>query len=133
MQYNREYYEDLIIGEYEYTVNGLVVINTLPEIDIVYNNQRQHNIGGNFVIDYNEFIMWKCLECPPNEIRLMLTIKDVSTNRLADMFLRRTTNVFGQEIMKVKIANVNRVNYHLGESLPPDFSLPQGEFTMIKQ
>lgn len=57
MQYNREYYEDLIIGEYEYTVNGLIVMNTLPEIDIVYNNQRQHNIGGNFVIDYNEFIM----------------------------------------------------------------------------
>lgn len=63
----------------------------------------------------------------------MLIITDVSTDRVANIFLRRTTNVFGQEIMKVKIANVNRVNYHLGESLPPDFSLPQGEFTMIKQ
>lgn len=130
MQYNGSYYEDLIIGEYQYAVNGIERVNTLSQINTVYNNQKRHNICGNFIIYNNETRMWKCPECFPNEKRLLLTIEDVSTGRVADLFMRKM-NVSGQDVAKVKISNVMR-NFSANPN-PPEFSLPQGEFVMVKQ
>ncbi|KGO85101.1 hypothetical protein Q764_14245 [Flavobacterium suncheonense GH29-5 = DSM 17707] len=130
MQYNTEYYEDLIIGEYQYTVNGVDVSNTLSQINTIYNNQRKHNIEGNFIIDFNEFRMWQCPECNPNEIRLKLSINDVSTGRVAKLFIRRM-NVSGQDVIKVKISHIMRD--FSNNPNPPDFTLPKGEFVMVKQ
>lgn len=39
-QYNGRYYEDLIIGEYQYIENGIERVNTLSQINTVYNDQR---------------------------------------------------------------------------------------------
>lgn len=58
-QYNGRYYEDLIIGEYQYIENGIEKANTLNQINTVYNDQRSHNIDGNLIVD-NNFRMWKC-------------------------------------------------------------------------
>lgn len=130
-QYNGRYYEDLIIGEYQYIENGIEKVNTLIEINTVYNNQRVHNIDGNFVVN-NNFREWKCPACPTNEKRLSLSIRDVATERYAHIGMRRTLEN-GQEVMKIKISHVSGGNtYEVGQPLPPDFSLPQGEFTFIK-
>jgi hypothetical protein len=129
-QYNGRYYEDLIIGEYLYT-NGVITVNTLNEINTVYNDQRSHNIDGNFVVN-NNFREWKCPTCPANEKRLSLSIRDAATERYAHIGMRRTTEN-GQEVMKIKISHVSGGNTYVGgQPLPPDFSLPQGEFTFIK-
>ena len=129
-QYNGRYYEDLIIGEYLYT-DGVITVNTLNEINTVYNNQRVHNIDGNFVVN-NNFREWKCPTCPANEKRLSLSIRDAATERYAHIGMRRTTEN-GQEVMKIKISHVSGGNTYVGgQPLPPDFSLPQGEFTFIK-
>lgn len=131
-QYNGEYYEDLLIGEYQYIVNGIERVNTINEISTVYNNQRVHNIDGNQIVD-NNFRMWKCPTCPTNEKRFHGSIRDASTNRYARITMRRT-NESGQEVMKIKISHVMRGNMVLdGQPEDPDFSLPQGEFTLIKQ
>ena len=130
-QYNGSYYEDLIIGEYQYIENGVEKVNTLAEINTVYNNQRLHNIDGNSIIR-NDNRMWKCPECVLEEKRLRASIRDVATNRYARIFMRRTTEC-GQQVMKIKISHASSVPVIEGEPAPPDFSLPQGLFTLIKQ
>jgi hypothetical protein len=131
-QYNSRYYEDLIIGEYQYIENGVEKANTLSNINVVYNNQSiKHAISGNLIVN-NNFRYWKCPTCPTNEKRFNGGIKDVSTGRGASITMRRTTEN-GQEVMKIKISHVSGGNtYEVGQPLPPDFSLPQGEFTFIK-
>lgn len=131
-QYNGRYYEDLIIGEYQYIENGVEKVNTLSNINIVYNNQSiKHAISGNLIVD-NNFRYWKCPTCPTNERRFSGGIKDVTTGRGASITMRRT-NENGQEVMKIKISHVMGVALPAGQPAPPDFSLPQGEFTLIKQ
>lgn len=131
-QYNGRYYEDLIIGEYQYIENGVEKVNTLSNINIVYNNQSiKHAISGNLIVD-NNFRYWKCPSCPTNEKRLSCSIMDISTLRGASITMRRTVEA-GQEVMKIKISHVTGVALVAGQPAPPDFSLPQGEFTLIKQ
>ena len=129
-QYNGRYYEDLIIGEYQYIENGVEKVNTLNQINTVYNNQRRHKIDGNLIVD-NNFRYWKCPTCPANEKRLKCSIMDASTQRSASIIFRRTVEA-GQQVMKIKISHVNGVPLVVGQPAPPDFSLPQGEFTLIK-
>lgn len=128
------HHEDMIIGEYQYLVNGVEKINTLSDLNIVYSNQKlKHGIAGNRIISNINSRLWKCPQCNPNEKRLALNIKDQSTGRYADLLMRRT-NENGQEVLKVKIYNVSIVAYNVEtESAPASFSLPLGEFTMIKQ
>jgi hypothetical protein len=129
-QYNGRYYEDLIIGEYFYT-NGVDTVDTLNELSTVYNDQRSHNIDGNFVVN-NNFREWKCPTCPANEKRLSLSIRDAATDRYASIGMRRTAEN-GQEVMKIKISHATGQSYNVDtEPVPPSFSLLYGEFTLIK-
>ena len=131
LQYNSQYYEDLIIGEYQYIENGVEKANTLSNINITYLNQRRHNIDGNFLVDKN-FRVWQCPDCSATEKRLNTLLKDVVSGRFADLIMRRTTEG-GQEVMKINITNISRVIEIEGQPTAPDFALPIGEFTLIKQ
>lgn len=66
-----------------------------------------------------------------NEKRLSCSIMDASTSRYASLIFRRTVEA-GQEVMKIKISHVNGLAIVEGQPAPSDFSLPQGEFTLIK-
>lgn len=128
-QYNSSYYQDLIIGEYQYSVNGTVIQDTMPNLNVVYNNQYiKHAIGGDYTLSNNNR-RWKCPQCYPNERRLSAKITDMSTERSAD-FLMRKTIINGQQVLQVKIFDVLPDFENINS---PDFSLPMGEFTMIKQ
>lgn len=128
------HFEDLIIGEYQYIKNGVEKINTLSNLNIGYSDQYlKHGIAGNSIISNINNRLWKCPQCNPNEKRLILRIRDVVTERYANLLMRRTV-VNGQQLMQVKINNVNTISYNVDtESPPAEFSLPLGEFTMIKQ
>jgi hypothetical protein len=43
------------------------------------------------------------------------------------------TSLNGQEVMKIKISNINGISFVEGQPVPLEFSLPQGELTLIKQ
>jgi hypothetical protein len=130
-QYNGRYYEDLIIGEYEYIENGVSKVNTLAQLTTVYNNQRVHNIDSNSIINNNNR-GWKCPLCAVGEIRLRASLRDASTNRYALLFMRKVM-VGVQPALSIKISQVTSVTYPVGTTPPPPFSLPLGEYTLIKQ
>lgn len=128
-QYNSSYYEDLIIGEYQYIVNGVEKVNTLSNLNVLYNNQyARHAIAGDYTIN-NNTRLWKCPQCNLGEKRLRASIMDVNAKSSATMFMRKTT-VNGQEVLQIKITNI-LPDYETPN--PQAFSLPTGEFTMIKQ
>ena len=125
------YYEDLIVGEYQYIKNGVQIANTLSEISINYMNQRTHKIDGNFLVGKNH-IAWKCPSCSTTELRLRATIQDIISNKFATLIMRRTTEG-GQEVMKINILHISGDILVEGEPVPLEFALPIGEFTLIKQ
>ena len=131
LQYNSQYYEDLIIGEYQYIKDGVQIVNTLSEITTTYLNQRNHKIEGNLIVDKN-YRVWKCTSCSLTENRLSTQIEDVVSERFAELVLRRTTEG-GQEVMKIKITHISRAILEEGMPEPLEFALPVGEFTLIKQ
>lgn len=130
-QYNGRYYEDLIIGEYQYIKNGVEQVNTLNLINTVYSNQTRHNIAGNSIVD-NNFRYWKCPTCAPNEKRLKCSIVDEFSKRYGSLIMRRTIEA-GVEVMKINISHISRAILVEGQPAPPEFSLPIGELTLIKQ
>lgn len=131
LQYNGEFYEDLIIGAYQYIYNGVQISNTLSTIDTVYFNQRRHLINGNTIVNKN-YRRWKCPSCGLEEKRLLTSIKDVISNKFADLIVRKI-NESGQEVIKINITNNSGGTYNEVEGPPPAFSLPIGEMTLIKQ
>ena len=85
------------------------------------------------VIVYRKnYRVWKCTSCSLTENRLSTQIEDVVSERFAELVLRRTTEG-GQEVMKIKITNISRVIEIDDQPTAPDFALPTGEFTLIKQ
>ena len=132
LQYNSQYYEDLIIGEYQYIENGIEKINTLNEINNVYIEQRFHKIDSNFLVN-NNFKLFPCLDCFTNEKRLYASIFDPSTNSYADIVIRKTI-LNSQEVIKINIINFKKGLIIVNElATEPNFSLPLEEYILIKQ
>ena len=132
LQYNSQYYEDLIIGEYQYIENGIEKINTLTEINNVYIEQRFHKIDSNFLVN-NNFKLFPCLDCFLNEKRLYASILDPSTNSYADIVIRKTI-INGQEALKINIINFKKgLTIVNGIATESNFSLPLEEYVLIKQ
>ncbi|KQT33042.1 hypothetical protein ASG22_17630 [Chryseobacterium sp. Leaf405] len=135
MQPDGNNYEDIIIGEYQYIENGIEKVNTLANINILYPNQfLKHSIAGNRIITKITSRLWPCPQCSSNEKRIGVLIRDKTSGRSADFFMRRTV-VNGQEVMQANIQGISSksINVNNPEPPQPDFALPIGEFTMIKQ
>lgn len=139
LAYDGYYYEDLIVGEYEFKRNGLSVDNTLANIDINYTyEEMNHAIRGNFILTGTEL---GCPDCLPTEKRLRLTLIDKLTPNILGLDIRKTT-VNGVPALKVSI--FPKEHYYeedddylmpVGTSIPVVGSamLGIGEYTMIKR
>ena len=130
-QYNGRYYEDLIIGEYQYIKNGIEKINTLSEINTSYSNQRIHNIAGNSLIKNTSRPV--CNDCVVNEKRLRMGFTEPMCGLYGTMIVRKITQG-GQEAIKIKTRMEGSATpYYEGSTPPPlDFTVPAGEYILIK-
>ncbi|WP_293894461.1 DUF6705 family protein [Flavobacterium sp.] len=131
-QYNGKYYEDLIIGEYQYIENGVEKINTLSDINIEYNNQRKHHIIGNSIIRNTS--KPPCPTCGVNEKRLRLGFTEVDSGLFGRIIVRRIT-YNSQLAISINIrAEGNSTPWIEGQPEPPnDFIVHSGDYILIKQ
>ena len=118
-----DYYEDLIIGEYRYVLNGVEKFNSLNNINTIYSNESYHNIYGNHIptttSPFDEYF--------PGEVRLDLYFKD----NLGGNINVRKTMVSGLEAIQIF-----RICYHpsIRDGDPViDPVGPTRIFTLIKQ
>jgi hypothetical protein len=127
---NGVYRKDVIIGGYEYKVNGTTLVNTLDDINNFYLNSIQYSISGNSIME-NDYTP-PCPECTAGEKRLRLSFSETASNLRGKLYIRKVT-VNGQEALKIKLQG-KTVYYEAGTTPPPDdFVLPSGEYTLIKQ
>lgn len=131
MFFEGSYYEDLMIGEYQYIENGVQKINTLANLNSELG--YDHNIRGNGVLS-NCFFMPED-DCIEGEKRLRLGLIDPNPGKShwATMILKKRV-INGQEAIKAYLV----FNYARGNSSDPDPipspTMPwQQEYVMFKQ
>lgn len=137
------FYEDMLVGEYQYIENGVEKVNTLNQINVDFGQSsvaltHLHHLWGNVDIWYPEGKP-KCSECAPNEKRLLIHLNDpnfAGVENLSNDFVLRKYDENNIEKLKVWFyptsamqpvdENGNPVNF-------TGFSLPFGEYVLIKQ
>jgi len=127
--FNGDFYEDLLIGGYQYIENGVEKINTLSDANDP-SIGRDASIKGNNVYKSCKYLPVD--DCVDGEKNLHLSINDVASDgHIGTLRLfKRTIN--GQEAIKAKIS----MNYLLDVSGPaPDPTLPwrMDNIVLIKQ
>ena len=85
MAYSGYNYEDLLVGELEYRVNGVTLVNTLPMFNEYDENPYRHAIWGTWVVDNNYKPI--CNDCAPNERRMAVVADD--TKRAFSLIIRK--------------------------------------------
>lgn len=127
--YNGTYYEDLIIGEYQYVENGLEVINTLANINLT--DAYTHEIYGNTI--YKDCAYLPASSCIDGEVRLDVILADPLTEHTATAIVHKRI-VNGQDAILVYIIFDQLIGYD-GLSQPePETNMPwQQEYILIKQ
>jgi hypothetical protein len=130
MQYNSQYYEDMIIGEYQYIENGIEKVNTLSLINNNYPNQILHNIAGNSVISNANKPF--CNDCEEFEKRLRLMFTDPYSKHYGQMIVRKIM-LGSQEAIKINMRKTSKSAWIEGTPAPPtDFTVPSGEYVLLK-
>jgi len=128
----RYYYEDLIVGEFQFIRNGVEVTNTLANININYADEYvNHTITGHRILTGT---IYGCPDCSPTEKRLRLSLIDNKSNNIVGLDIRKTT-VNGVPAIKVLLFGeesgfVRQANENLSTS---SYMLELGEYIMIKQ
>ncbi len=132
LQYNSQYYVDLIIGEYQYIENSVEKVNTLSSINTVYPNQILHSIAGNSVLRNEN--KPPCNDCEEFESRLRLMFVEPNTDLYGTMIVKKTTQG-SQDAIKINIKKTGSGSVWLEGTPPPplDFKVPSGEYILIKQ
>ena len=121
-----DYYEDLLIGEIEYTeqyINELVF--TTPQLANPNLYPYHHRIRGNSLYENNHIPY--CNDCAPNEKRVRLSICD--TRLCGQMFVRKIMSGGNPAIKIFKRSNIPFVR--VGET-PIAPIIPDGEYVLTK-
>ncbi len=129
MLYNRGYYMDRVIGEYQYKENGVEVRSTL---DNTSRYNRGIYSGGNPLLKSDTYPL--CSDCPANERRLRLLIRDRVRNLGGSFTLKLFIDHDGQPAIEALIYGTGVLYYEIGNP-PPffDMIIPTGTFIFKKQ
>lgn len=121
------YYRDLLVGEMEYKIGNITLLNTLPQLNTVYFDQANHKIDGGSIFQNLELPV--CPECAPNEITLRLSIDD--TQYFAAFFVKKTI-INGMPALRVFKRTSGPITKTAGQ--PKTVSIIRdGDYIFIKQ
>ena len=124
---NNRYYEDLIIGEYQYIKNGVQLANTLGRLNVNKTNGWKYSINGNSIMTNASL----CRDCGPNEKALKLSFVDDITDNYALIFLIRRVVENGKPAIKINLRWGSRTHIKGTPSLPSP-NIPGGEYILKK-
>jgi hypothetical protein len=123
---NGQFYEDLVVGEYQLIENGIEKVNTLNQLT---SSSNLNNIRGSRVLTGN---VYGCKDCSPTEKRLRLGFIEATSPHVGEIDIRKTT-VNGKDAIMVKIWYTGPIAVKEGAPMPKDGVVSAGKYTMIKQ
>ncbi|UPZ37992.1 hypothetical protein MUB18_06730 [Sphingobacterium sp. PCS056] len=126
----KNYYQDLLIGEYKYISNGTEIINTLSLLADNSLSGDDHNISGNLIWKKNTYPV--CNDCTQNERRIKLSFYDPDRRYLSSSIILRYKNDNGTEKIIVKIYKSDN-SIMQPDGSPDEMRLPYGEYILTKQ
>lgn len=106
--FNGTYYEDIMVGGYQYIENGVEKVNCLSSIDNL-ENYYNAEIWGNTILDNCEFLPVD--DCSYAEKYLGLGIFDPNSEKHGGDLILNKRIINGQEALKINI----EMNYLTGE------------------
>ena len=132
------FYEDCLVGEFQYNENGVPKANTLSNLDINYDQANKYNLYSLSDINNSNFPI--CPDCSPNSRRMYMSFDEPANDDsgLEAGFYMRTVSESGQLKLKVQFRglssafNTNKNDWNL-PSNARRFSLPYGDYTLIKE
>ncbi len=127
MVFNNVYYEDMLVGEYKYTYNGIVKIDKLNEMNLAYPFEGNHSIGRSSILKNGDYL---CNNCNSDEIRIYAGLVENSTNNIANILISKII-VNGQPAIKLWIGWQTRAKI-INETFL-NATIPGGEYILIKQ
>ena len=126
-----DYFEDLILGGYQYIENGIEKINKLDHadnLDFLYESTSV--IYGNHLYKNCQYLSFD--DCIEGQTKLVLSIFDPITNNHSGDLILKKVNFNGEEAIKASIIFSYSGTYPNG--IPPEPTLPwQQEYLLIKQ
>lgn len=121
------YYQDLLVGEYQYKRNGVEMINTLSKFNVPQANAYRHTIDGNYTWT-NQTPFY---EYTSDNFRIELIMGEPA-GRAYSLEIR-TTTFNGQPAIQIyKHKGEGGKPYHVGET-PPPIVVPNGFHYLIRQ
>ena len=117
------YYQDLIIGEYQYIENGIEKFNSLAELNTIFPNEYYHKIVGNHIETYPSPFD----TTTPGEVRLKLMFKD---NLGGTLLIRRKMVGLAPAIEILKVCRQTGLKYGEARIIP---IVPGGVHVLLKQ
>jgi len=127
-------YEDFIIGEYRYVLNGVQIINTISNLNTPFDDSYLHNIVGTAIIKSMSAPI--CPECSTNERRVSLMFNDPIRNApgLGGRITLRRIDENGVQKIQLFLQQTGSVIY-LDETpvTYTRFHVPWGSYVLVKQ
>ena len=127
---NDIFYEDILIGGYQYIEDGVEKVNTLSKLSIPHVNGWFYPINGNTIMTGK----MRCPSCASDEKWLAVMIVDPIGDSVNELLIRKTL-IGGQEAIRVFIY-FSPFHYAVEEGAPPRIpnSYPVStEFVFLKQ
>lgn len=118
------YFQDLIIGEYQYIENGVEKFNSLTDLNTVYPNDYYHKIWGNFI----PYTASPFDEVIAGEVRLNLCFGD-NMGGTIDIRRKMVGNQPAIQIMR----RARQYHVRVGDPIIYPILPPEVIYTLIKQ
>ena len=127
---NGIFYEDLIIGEYQYIENGVEKINRLNQMDANLIHIYNHSIDGNTILVSPYYL--NCTDCLPGEKRIYVGLSDPVNHRWGSITMKKTT-LNNQEAIKIYLEFRVKQARKEGDTPESPAFVPNGWYTLVKQ
>ncbi len=122
------YFEDLLIGEFEYKENDVTIVSTLNKLTETYANAGNHTASGNNILIGNKR---NCVDCLPTEKRVECFLGYPNSESIAMLILRKTMVGSNEAISMTLVWQTSTRTNSISQS--NDVAFPSGTYLLIKQ
>ncbi|MGV7107277.1 DUF6705 family protein, partial [Flavobacterium sp. U410] len=136
MDVYNEYYEDFLVGEFQYIENGVEKVNTLASLNNNYTGYNSYNVWSITRIRKTSYPV--CEECSTDEKRLRMVFTEPANDDdcLQGFWTMRVVVEGGVQKLKVQFRlETNYCGYKEDgtPSVARSFSVPFGDYTLIRE